>query len=873
MRNWTALESDITALQSTPCLWPDSLSSDLQRIFLSHNRYVLERLIMFVRLPIAIDEKEMRIRQFIAMRWRVIANSSIDYTLNPDFPANQACLKMAVFIAKREESVCQIVMPSISHVLGTGFSADDVKSASEDIDGKFIPQNFLICLNNKALISIVDLYESARANTNHLFRNPEAVDTAFHFTPEDLERLRLISGEVSKAYFDSLNRIHQARHNQRPSVGFALKTLQQALSKSSKVELGADEIANIAEYRLPIFQFYQLWIVLPADIKATIKDYKANGATSSLESYLLFLFVCIKEFCPEIEVIEAEVQRVCAEAIFPCTHQIGLQLDSLINHHPNLFDMPLSDRQPRDATTLPDAETLALFPEQLRRAISERLPLLGWDDQRCMHSLSCFEMLTQYCLEPRMLEKDFLALNNAIKTIEDLTYALTVLPVSQWEFFIKGLRPEFIEQVFHSRHASLYFTRLMTHLPSENWLLFFNAFHAADLSQYMDSAILATLLNALPESQSSILINAMQKILGIVFQDGVDIVYLFVSTAIDNWEKTYDLFAHQIESILKNPKELMCVINMIHQSEWPLFINLFKKNISEHLKHSHFLEITLMDLRPDARMPFLRLLAPSFDQISLTFMSFVRILQMFRSISFAEIFSLFGASRIAELINKDTDFAALLNNFSEVDRIIFVGQLPLGSLNIKMGASELCYLLKRFPECESGFLRLFKKQLPQILSSFLASFSLFDNFEREIPSEFVSTFKFLSVRALPLLLSSRTIAEFCASFFMHRFFMFRSLPDPVWAVYHSFKKVERALMAGELTSMEGVTQKIALLNDFMRETMSGEAQPSLFNEELLQCFGKDFFSQLDKYLTRFSALTPVDALAAQLDIVLGLVKK
>ena len=853
MRDWFALENDISLLQSQPCLWPASLASGIQKRFLTHNQYVLEKLTTITRLAITDDEKEERLRRILAIRWKVICNSSVDYTLNPDFPANQACLKIASFLAKEGESVCKIVMPTITQILGTGFSLDDIKSASEDANEKFIPNYFLTCVDDKSLIALVDLFSLARANTNHLFPSEENNAELIDITAEDRERLHLISGKESHDYFNALSRIHLASHNQKLSVGFSLKALQKALMKSSKKDKGSEEVASIAECRQPIFQFYQLWLKLPIAIKDQIKSYKVEGATFSLESYLLCLFLHVKEQCPEIEISEAEYQRVCAEKILPCTHQIALQLGELLAHHADLFNMLLSDSSD-EADTVPDAEALELLSQQFERSLKTRLPLLGWQDQRCVSCLPCFEIITRHCLDQKSILKDLATLATVVKTIEELAEALIVLPISYWESFFTALNSSFVERLFSSRNAGINFPHLLTHLPLCDWISFFDAFYAAGLDRFMNTSVLGVMLYDFPESEWSVLTASMKKILDSTFVDGMSIVYLFISTPIDHWEKIYGLFSQRIEAIFKDPAELITAFKMIHLEEWTLMAKLFKNSLSEHMKHNLFLEGALTKFHTAERLLFLKRVAPYLESLSITPRSYYRLLRLFNPTQQAEVLLLLGASHFRRIVKTDIELAAFLSDYTADERVIFLSQIPKDFLNVEVGAAGLSFLLKRFPECEGVLLRMFKMQLPQILSTLVSSFSLSDNFQREISHEFITVFKILSLKTLPVILSSKNMPVFFFFFYFYRFSFLYSVPDPAWIVYQSFKKEEHALMAGELTPQAVVMKKIEILNDFIRETVARIIPRTPLYDDLLKSFGKDFFSNLHKYMTRYHAV-------------------
>src|SRR3989338_3967418 len=132
MRSLNEFAVQIDTLLSDRCYdWPDNLPRDIQAHLIEFDQLCLLRLKHIIKLEIPEVEKTFRLRRFFVMRWVIVANTSLDYTLNPVLATNQLLCAIAKTIAQPEESVCAILMPTIEKIIGSDSPAN-IKYASED---------------------------------------------------------------------------------------------------------------------------------------------------------------------------------------------------------------------------------------------------------------------------------------------------------------------------------------------------------------------------------------------------------------------------------------------------------------------------------------------------------------------------------------------------------------------------------------------------------------------------------------------------------------------------------------------------------------------------------------------------------------------
>ncbi|OGT42128.1 MAG: hypothetical protein A3F13_04125 [Gammaproteobacteria bacterium RIFCSPHIGHO2_12_FULL_40_19] len=841
MRNWNTLADEALILMS------QSNHSAFDLMLLEH----LDKLLRFPSFNE--DVRKKRLRRLLAIRWTVLAQTSMDYTFNPQNPINCLYLEIAEKIAANDEAVCQILMPTVKKIIGTGFSPEDVVSASEE-DGQFILPHFLTHVRGDALISLLDIYAFGKNNTDRLFPSQTPCKELFELTAEDRERIRNVAGEASQRYFETLEKIHRVRHEEKPSVGFALKALTIALLKSSKKEAGTEFVADILECQEPILKFYRIWNRLSDKIKNRIKDYRADGATFTLESYLLCLFVHAKERLAEIEISETEFKRVLSEKLVPCTEQISGQFDTLLKNNPDLLNIPLPGMEAVFETeSLPDEEALRTLAEDFQREVRTRSPILGVHDARVDEYIPMVEILAR-TLHENTRSDDLTAFVPLVKNHEDLVQALHLLPSELWEDFFSVLDSEdAIKRIFiatdemGNEDATATFCYLLKQLPPSEWKTFFDALYDNGLESLFDCFCLGFLFDELPEFQWPFLRDAVLRLIDCVFVDEDDIVHFLTGMSITQSEKIVSLFQHKFDMLLNNPWELGYFFSQMDERHWPKLYTLFRSVIHQVITHKLNFKLMFEPISLESRSLFLQTLFSDVDFLSDNPGVLFQLMRVTSLADWNRIFDALGPTRISKFIRCENTLIAFLTQFDDPDdRISCIQALDRYLPSLKIIPVQFCGLLRTFPECEAALLRIFKDQFLRLLSEYLLVFASDASLKPCVVKDIRKDFIFLSEKMLPFILSSQNISRHCDGFIKPGHQAPRKLfCDSVVLLCQQMKTIEDNVDSKCLSETDGCLQKLQLLDRFVKtEGSPNPATAKKLRKELIAYFGEDFFNKM-----------------------------
>ena len=838
----------------------DTLADEAQLLISQSNhlpldQMLLEQLDTLLRLPLPDALKEIQLRRLLAIRWTVIAQTSLDYTFNPQLRLNRFYLEIAEKITPDDAAVCQTLMPTVKKIIGTGFSPEDVVTASEDVDGQFILSHFLTHTRGDALIALLDTFEFTKENTDRLFPTEVRHTELFDLTAADRERICLVAGEASQNYFQALEKIHRVMHGQKPSVGLALKELTIALLKSSKIDAGAELTANISECKNPISKFYKMWLGLSDEIKNKIKNYRADGATQSLESYLLCLLVHAKEQNDEIVISEAEFQRVLSEKILPCTHQMGEQFDALLKHHPDLFGIPLPGMELFFETeVLPDEVTLRALSENFQRAVRTHSPVLDVNDDHIAAFQSMVEILARSTLHETVSNDDLKALVALINDHEELTRALQLLPSNFWESLFRMLESEgdvahiFLSEEEGKKDSVKAFKYLLAHLPTHQWKILFDALYETGLEGVCDPFTLAVLFgDEIPEIQWSFLREAVNRLVDVLFVDIDDIVSFLYGLSLGVVEKIIPLFQESVDRILQDPRKIGYLFFSVKEELWGELHGLFRLAIQKALGAPSNYDLILDQFDcPEEKELFLQEMCSDVDFLCVNPSIFVRLLKKQSSVDWFALFNSFGNKRVEKFIYSEESLAYFLNQFEKKeDRVACVHAMQNYLKTIRVTPVLFCRLVTSFPECETSLLMVFKPQLKNILSEYLSTLPVPSNIKPCVANDIRKDFIFLAEKILPVILLSRNVNEHCEGFVRSgRQAPRQSFSDVDILLSQQFSEIEEAMRNKHLNQTDGCIRKLQLLDQFMKVVDVTKNTKSNLKRELIAYFGKDFFARM-----------------------------
>ncbi|WP_058535845.1 hypothetical protein [Legionella saoudiensis] len=335
---------------------------------------------------------EQLIRRYLLKRGELVGEkSSIAYLNHPFLPINQLCLKVAEAIAKPDEAVLTMLMPSVwQFCRPMGFS---LKEETEE-EGH-LPLELYALSQRKTkpqLIPVAEIFNQAKVNTNVLFPDFQKDLTALQYKlgGRDFLTLEQIGGEASRVYMHALKQKHNQQFDDQ-SIGFAIRKLARDLKRGAVGDAGTEHIADNEVLAGPIQTFYGLWRALPEETKAQVahlklKHYGYKNAT--LECYFLTLFAR----CLGCELTDEESLRQKNEDIFPCVDQISQALDEYLIQHPQLFTISLNEQT--TATSTP-SDLQGLCNAALQ-ALNTRGQSLGFDDDNWWYKLAQLMTVAEY---------------------------------------------------------------------------------------------------------------------------------------------------------------------------------------------------------------------------------------------------------------------------------------------------------------------------------------------------------------------------------------------------------------------------------------------------------------------------------------------
>lgn len=321
-----------------------------------------------------LEEVEDLIRRYLTERGASLGEkSSIAYLNHPFLPINQLCLKVAEAIAKPDESIWTVLMPSVEQLCRPLIFS--FKEDTED-EGHFPLEFYALDQTQTKLIPIVEIFNSAEANTNALFPDFQENLTSLRYKlgGRDFLTLEQIGGEASLRYMRALRQSHNRQFDDQ-SIGFAIRKLAQDLKRGAVGDAGTELVADNEVLVAPIHSFYTLWRALPENIKAqvaplTLQHY--GYANVSLECYFLTLFAR----CLGCELTEEELQRQREADILPCAQQISESLDEYLTQHKQLYAIKINGQT--EVQALPD---LKILRDEALDALKIRGQHLGQDDR------------------------------------------------------------------------------------------------------------------------------------------------------------------------------------------------------------------------------------------------------------------------------------------------------------------------------------------------------------------------------------------------------------------------------------------------------------------------------------------------------------
>lgn len=856
MTDWKLLIDDLVSCHSSYTQnsgWAGTLSDSNKTRFFDINQKLFVNLLFILKSRISDEAKENRCREYLSAYGTLVfsINSSIDYTLNYQFPLNQVFLKVATFIRKKDEPICKILLPTIEKVIGTTVASDDFLSATEEND-QFFPQYFLITYDGKALISLKDIFELTYQNTEFLF--PTLEGSNLPLSPEDHERIRFCVGEKSQQLYDTLKYVHELNFDGPRSVGSELKKLFIALKNASATQKGSETVAPLSECRLPILRFYQVWMSLSQEIRDHIKNYRSPDAQFPLESFVLALALyfngtttAIDNTNVKVDLSENECNRIFSEQIVPCANHIYLQLQSIWKNNHDLKEILLDHPFNNRPSKISEFEIKKLLNEYLI-GLETREPIKGISDSNCLFSAKIFETSSLMFNHERLIITNCKMVAILTRNIQEFTCALMILPKQYWEIYLEPIKSH-LKQFFKFGKNSLIY--LLKYLPKNDWQYFFNLIHTLDITEnIIEAKELGLYVDELTKEDLKVFVPAIKPLLPVIFSSGKDIYQYFSSTLA--WSSHYQLFYEDINNVLKTPADFGRLFNATPFEEWRHLSEMFLP-LMQNYHVDDFLSDFLLSILPELRIYFFIIVSFIFGTASFSLSTLIKSLHLIPFGMWDELLRIWGFENISPIVSNPNEFEILIKNIDRKDLPFFLRKIEPYIGDISVDGLTLYNYLQTLPDCKPTLALLFGNQLPFILSRCMSNLALYEYNLKMIPCNELEIFKTLVEFSFVPLLGVHSLEKNCPSFKFSILRLFRN-PDSVANLSNDFIMIETQVALQKMDPAEAFRIKILKINDFIENTRSHIIAHTVFYDELMGIFPGDFFSQMKYY---FSSIYPI----------------
>ncbi|HEX4044664.1 MAG TPA: hypothetical protein VHZ76_03245 [Gammaproteobacteria bacterium] len=589
-------------------------------------------------------------RLFLGFRGYLIHNSNVSLAYHPCGSANLAFSALAEMLISPEETVCQLLHPSLMGFIPNIYS--NIKEASEDLSGRYHPENYFVSSDGKHLVSIIEVFEYAMKNPDNIFGVPQTDPTqpiaplTIALTPDEHQILKNIAGHVSRNYYQCLFEFHQHKHKGM-SLGIAISCLARELaaaslnnkSNNAATEFSADFSLLKANDTIP--KFYKIWRTFAENQPEQYNRIKNIAATPSSHFTLEIYFLTLFDDEPGCYLTEVEKNQVKEVNLLRCLKIISEILEDFLVQHKVLYEIRFDSAE--SACVVPD---FFVMHERLIEALSQRQQvtlgnnsnflkyyhdyrgcidaLFGHDSMNFEERINFLASIKNniFSLNSNMSTFIFQCyitgflgntgrffsriINNHINTHCQLVSALNTLPTIYWPDLIAALGSRAVSLLYFNfpTRKSFYFHLILSELPKANHSALIIALgdKIKEIIQNQDYLILS--LQKLSEASWPTLITALDdKVVRIIRGNewcalNFDFFHTLLAFPETSWPVLISALNGKIQQIIKNGYELGCIINHLPEPKWLLFIAALGDKIQLIVKDSHELG-SLLDVLPE----------------------------------------------------------------------------------------------------------------------------------------------------------------------------------------------------------------------------------------------------------------------------------
>lgn len=767
MRDWKRIEAELLKFHGQTIVWHSDTPAEVKREWCAHAIKVIADLSAIINLSVADVEKEKRLRDYLALRWQLIKGTSVDYTFHPQFPMNRACLRVAEFLVKADEALCQVLMPTISHVIGSPDITLSIKDQSEDAEGLFIPAHFLSNSRGDALIDLQSFLDYGKEDTDRIF----AENPLFALTEKDQKNLYHCLPEVG-AYFDALDLIHRAKIGEKMSWGTLLRHLQKRLLKASRKKNGTETQADFSECEESIRGVAQYWRQLQHESKATyekIAGYDLGVNTHSLEQFLIAVFSSVSE------VVLSEDELTIASELknnitFYCSEQLQQMLSALLAAHPDLDDIPL----PGYAGTfvpleVPPAEDLRELSNAVARKLGSRFPMLGVEGDVALRKPFFAELSAYYTtrMSLEMLFSEERLIARQTGNLRNLSQLLLMLPTEVWSRYFSCFNRSITRALTLHQDQELVLMAWFHGLPVAYWPAFFSAVSSVGaIRTHINPWTVPIFFKHSPEGHWKDLYVALSPYWNALFATDVNLVCFLrvIASRFSDWI-LIGIFLPEIKRVFEKTPDfeglLVTVVEIFDKREWRNFLSVLMPAIQGRISNVQSLQAVLSKVTnlENRRHHLLVLLLEMHRALVIQPLGLFSLLGLCNEKDWPDVFKALGSERLNKYIFDAVTLSAFLAMFLDLEaRKKCAAALALTlSFSESMTSVDLCGILRTHACCSGSIMTIFKSSLSDSIGTMLMVCAELKARRLVIPKELQEDFLLLARHIFPYVLEKRRL--------------------------------------------------------------------------------------------------------------------
>lgn len=678
-----------------------------------------------------------KLRNLIAFHFSVTRNKSLDCFNFPSFELHTALLKVSKLLVNPCESVITILFPSVCKILGEPCDIEENSLLSCVSNDDFNFSDYCMSEDGISLISLKGFLSYSKVMPEILFQlsDHDAIPECFVLETADRQTLLNVLYKNSEPFMRAIEVIYQAKVEKK-GFGYELEKLKSALIKSSKVVEGSELIAREPIY-LPVLEhFYQYWNSLPNEARKKAETTKAIGTTLNLKDYLHFLF-----FYHGFSIAESEIAEVENHQIFHCAHQIGEQLDSILQDNPKLYEnLEKTEKQ------LLDSDTLQKFYDDAISNLPARKILLADEGLGMVFSIAC-EIIVNFYQKDADITSSHPLITKLARQTENrfiFSHILSVLPRSLWPLYIGSVSMQLSQLISYEKSrfgiedndASI-FCYMLLKIPVSAWSQFIGLLDEFKLlSVLLTPANFSDHLNHIPKRHWKEFSEAVK-----LHENRLIISYRIVKAlfGISESENRWDvllLYKDVIIRLFERADSLVFFMLELSTSQFPKFMELFQIVFKKCLNNPRWLVGLFQGLmRNIGRANFFERRAFRKSIFNCMFSRFQGyfsyslggVAQLLHMVSFDEIGQ--ACQLILEPVLKNyvgtfKQLNEFLSEFSVSHRFRPVIQFLATTLRLKtkISSQELISLLKKYSGSEIDLLTILSPSLPDFLKNIFIVF-------------------------------------------------------------------------------------------------------------------------------------------------------